>query len=232
MDSTSDVLRNNKGSVLAVAVSIGPYGAFLADGSEYTGDYGGGVTETFLMDFHRERLEILVDAMKEYGADILLFETIPSMLELDAILSLLQEPKFHSIPVWISFQAVSREGIPQLPCGSTLEEAVRKTLDCVQLSAVGLNCCHREIITLVGPKLVSQIRKVNELQSRSIFALCYPNRGGVWNTDTKCWVGKRGLDTDEFIKCAAIWKEMGFGVIGGCCQITPSFIKALYANLL
>src|SRR6185369_14011658 len=37
-----------------VAASVGPYGAFLADGSEYRGDYD--LSEEQLMDFHRPRM--------------------------------------------------------------------------------------------------------------------------------------------------------------------------------
>ena len=37
-----------------VAASIGPYGAFLADGSEFRGDYG--LSEEALIQFHRKRM--------------------------------------------------------------------------------------------------------------------------------------------------------------------------------
>ena len=48
-----------------VAASVGPYGAFLANGSEYTGQYD--VTEEELMEFHRPRMKALIEA----GADVL-----------------------------------------------------------------------------------------------------------------------------------------------------------------
>src|ERR1700756_3492049 len=53
-----------------VAASVGPYGAALADGSEYRGRYG--LTVTQLADWHRPRLEVLAEA----GADVLALETV------------------------------------------------------------------------------------------------------------------------------------------------------------
>src|SRR5436190_82939 len=58
-----------------IAASVGPYGAFLADGSEYRGDYN--LTEGELIDFHRPRVEALIAA----GADLLACETIPCLIE-------------------------------------------------------------------------------------------------------------------------------------------------------
>ncbi|MBQ7702919.1 MAG: homocysteine S-methyltransferase family protein, partial [Firmicutes bacterium] len=48
--------------------SAGPYGAYLADGSEYRGNYG--ISRKELREFHLRRAEILWEA----GSDLLLFE--------------------------------------------------------------------------------------------------------------------------------------------------------------
>jgi homocysteine S-methyltransferase len=48
------------GTIPLVAASIGPYGAVLADGSEYDGRYGKTVDE--LIEFHRPRIEVFLDA--------------------------------------------------------------------------------------------------------------------------------------------------------------------------
>ena len=61
-----------------VAASVGPYGASLADGSEYRGDYGLSVDE--LRAWHRPRLAVLAEA----GADLLACETIPCLAEVEA----------------------------------------------------------------------------------------------------------------------------------------------------
>ena len=63
------------------AASVGPYGAYLADGSEYRGDYRASRAE--LSDFHAERLDILVAA----EPDILACETLPLLDEALAILA-------------------------------------------------------------------------------------------------------------------------------------------------
>lgn len=64
---------------------MGPYGAFLADGSEYRGDYQRSAAE--FQAFHRPRVEALLDA----GADLLACETLPSFAEIQALAALLQE---------------------------------------------------------------------------------------------------------------------------------------------
>ncbi|KAG6535816.1 hypothetical protein ZIOFF_000845 [Zingiber officinale] len=68
---------NLKQRPVLVAASIGSYGAYLADGSEYSGNYGQEITVEIVKDFHRRRLEVLSEA----GADIIAFETIPNKLE-------------------------------------------------------------------------------------------------------------------------------------------------------
>lgn len=68
-----------------VAASIGPYGASLADGSEYRGHYG--LTEDELISFHRPRMKALIES----GADLLACETIPCLSEAKAITRLLEE---------------------------------------------------------------------------------------------------------------------------------------------
>eukprot|EP00955_Chlamydomonas_euryale_P100634 365297-Chlamydomonas_euryale.AAC.1 len=59
-----------------VAYSCGSYGAALADGSEYSGDYADRMSVEELMGFHRARL----DPIKGHPAvDVLAFETIPCL---------------------------------------------------------------------------------------------------------------------------------------------------------
>ena len=68
---------------LWVAASVGPYGAALADGSEYRGDYG--LSRAELVRFHRPRMQILADA----GPDVLALETVPDVREAEAMLDAL-----------------------------------------------------------------------------------------------------------------------------------------------
>ena len=61
----------------------------------YRGHYG--LTMEELMEFHRPRIQLLVDA----GADILACETFPCLIEAQAITALLKE--FPGVYCWISF---------------------------------------------------------------------------------------------------------------------------------
>ena len=79
-----------------VAASVGPYGAFLADGSEYTGAYA--IDDAGLATFHWRRLEVLARA----GADLLAVETIPSAREARVLRRLLERLD-TAPPAWFSF---------------------------------------------------------------------------------------------------------------------------------
>ncbi|KAL1457543.1 hypothetical protein WDU94_007759, partial [Cyamophila willieti] len=88
---------------IQIAGSVGPYGASLRDGSEYRGDYTDRVTATRMREWHRPRIEALVEA----GVDILAFETIPSSKEAMVLLELLKE--WPNQKAWLSFSCkVSR----------------------------------------------------------------------------------------------------------------------------
>src|SRR5580765_7128731 len=80
-----------------VAASVGPYGAMLADGSEYRGDYGRSVAE--LREFHRPRLQVLAQACVDVGDAVLACETVPSLLEVEALAA---ELAGLGVPAWIS----------------------------------------------------------------------------------------------------------------------------------
>ncbi|KAK6157669.1 hypothetical protein DH2020_011917 [Rehmannia glutinosa] len=98
-----------------VAASIGSYGAYLADGSEY-----------------RRRLQVVVEA----GPDLLAFETIPNKLEAQACVELLDEENV-SIPSWICFSSVDGENAPS---GESFEECLDIINKSNKISAVGINC--------------------------------------------------------------------------------------------
>ena len=128
-----------------VAASIGPYGAFLADGSEYRGRYG--LNKSELKAFHRPRLEVLAEA----GADLLAFETIPCLDEALALAELLTE--FPSLFAWMSFscQDGSRncEGQLVAECAAALQPFT-------QIAALGVNCTRPEhvasLLRLMGAR--------------------------------------------------------------------------------
>ncbi len=113
---------------LWIAASVGPYGAMLADGSEYRGGYGLTVAE--LVQFHRERMEILADA----GPDVLALETVPDAIEGEALLTALDG---LGVPAWLSY-TVDGE---RTRAGQPLAEAFALAAGVPGLVATGVNCC-------------------------------------------------------------------------------------------
>ncbi|KAG9136895.1 hypothetical protein Leryth_020618 [Lithospermum erythrorhizon] len=125
-----------------VAASIGSYGAYLADGSEYSGSYGPDVTIDTLKDFHRRRLQVILEA----GPDLLAFETIPNKLEAQAIVELLEDENVQ-IPSWICFSTADGE---HASSGESFEECIQLLNKSDKVAAVGINCSPPQfILTLI-----------------------------------------------------------------------------------
>ena len=143
-----------------IAASVGPYGAFLADGSEYRGDYG--LSEADLIEFHRPR----VQAMLASGADLLACETIPCWIEAQALIKLLSE--FPSASAWISFSAKDGEHICR---GEKFSECAARLDAYPQVAALGINCTSPLFI----PSLIKEARKATRKP-----ILVYPNSGEVY----------------------------------------------------
>jgi len=188
-----------------VAASVGPYGAFLADGSEYRGNYG--LTEKELMEFHRPRMKTLIEA----GAEILACETIPCLIEALAIAKLLKE--FPSITAWVSFTARDEKRISE---GQVFADCVEQLEDNRQIVAIGINC--------TSPKYVlSLIHDAKKATNKPI--LVYPNSGETYNAMKNDWNGDPVLDS--FGEQARKWYTAGARMIGGCCRTTPDDIRII-----
>ena len=151
-----------------VAASVGPYGAVLADGSEYDGRYGLTVQE--LGDFHRPRIEVLL----ETGADVLAIETIPSILETEALVGILEE--LPDVAAWISFSCGDGAHISD---GTSFSDAARLASSASGVVAVGVNCSP----PIHVPALLSSARVDTPL-------LAYPNLGSAWIPATRTWVAE------------------------------------------
>ena len=191
-----------------VAASIGPYGAYLADGSEYKGNYGLTISE--LKDFHRERLLTLISTDPDYLA----FETIPEINEARAYIELMGENK-SQIPYWLSFSCKSES---EISSGESFAAAVALVAESSNAYAVGINCTAPHLVT---PLLASA--------NSSLPFIVYPNSGRIWDADTKNWYGS----ADHGFSGAMIqaWQQCGATIIGGCCGVGPSEISHL-AKLL
>jgi homocysteine S-methyltransferase len=188
-----------------VAASVGSYGAFLADGSEYTGDYG--LTEEELIVFHRPRLAVLAAS----GADLLACETIPCLIEARALARLLGE--FPDRSAWLSFSA--RDGAHACN-GESLAECAEWLDRFDRIAAVGINCTAPRFI----PDLIEAIRPAT---SKPI--LVYPNSGETYRAGNNSWSGS--ADAESFAAQARGWHRRGARLIGGCCRTTPADIAAI-----
>jgi homocysteine S-methyltransferase len=190
-----------------VAASVGPYGAFLADGSEYRGDYK--LSEEQLMEFHRPRMKALIEA----GADILACETIPCMVEARAIARLLKE--FPGTYAWISFSAKNEQHISN---GESIAACAKWLNEHEQVAAVGINCTLPKFI----PSLIHEIHSHTDKP-----VVVYPNLGEEYDPVTKTWQGH--TCTETFGQSARQWYEAGARMIGGCCRTQPQDIREIVA---
>jgi len=190
-----------------IAASIGPYGAYLHDGSEYRGNYGLSVSE--LMVFHRPRMAALAAARP----DLFACETIPCLDEARALAALLAE--FPEMTAWISFSARNES---QTARGEPIGECAAEMAAHPQVVAIGVNCTAPRFL----PGLVSAIRSVTEKP-----IVVYPNSGETYDPLKHCWVGV--AEVDDFVAQAEQWYAAGARLIGGCCRTTPEHIRALAA---
>jgi len=188
-----------------VAASVGPYGAYLADGSEYRGNYG--LTEEQLIEFHRPRMKALIEA----SADMLACETIPSPIEAQALVKLLGE--FSGVHAWVSFSCRDEAHVCE---GEKLEECVRQVESSPQVAAVGINCTSPKFI----PSLIHEAKKATDKP-----ILVYPNSGESYSADKKDWNNDPVFES--FGEEAKEWYNAGACMIGGCCRTSPADIHVI-----
>jgi homocysteine S-methyltransferase len=188
-----------------VAASVGPYGAMLADGSEYRGRYGLAPRE--LESFHRRRIEVLAQA----APDVLAVETIPDVEEAEAVLEVVAG---SGVPMWLSYSVRGARTC----AGQALEEAFGVVAGVDEVIAVGVNCCAPEDVA----NAVATARRVTGLP-----VVVYPNSGEVWDAGARSWRGASTVD----VELLDGWVDGGARLIGGCCQVGPDRIGELAAAL-
>ncbi|MFV6032104.1 homocysteine S-methyltransferase [Streptomyces sp. NPDC056264] len=192
------------GEEVWVAGSVGPYGAMLADGSEYRGRYGLSVRE--LEAFHRPRIEALAAA----EPDVLALETVPDTTEAEALLRAVEG---CGVPVWLSYTV---EG-GRTRAGQDLAEAFAVAAGNDRVVAVGVNCCEP---AEAGPAVELAVAVTGKP------AVVYPNSGEHWDARARGWHGGVAFDPAR----AADWAAAGARLIGGCCRVGPATISALAAS--
>ena len=193
-----------------VAASVGSYGAFLADGSEYLGAYG--LPDDALREWHRPRLEALLAA----EPDLLACETVPCLQEGEVLVELLAE--YRDTAAWLSFSC--RDG-NNVSSGEPFDACIALASSAPNVVAVGLNC--------TAPRFAKQLLLgANKKTCKPL--VCYPNSGEVWDSSSRTWVS--GQKEDRFLNLAASWKTAGASLVGGCCRTSPADIRALRSLLL
>ncbi|WP_217142101.1 homocysteine S-methyltransferase [Streptomyces sp. AC627_RSS907] len=189
---------------LWVAASAGPYGAMLADGSEYRGRYGLGVDE--LERFHRPRLEVLAAARP----DVLALETVP---DTDEAAALLRAVRGLGVPAWLSYTVVG----DRTRAGQPLEEAFAPAADADEVIAVGVNCCAPE-------DAAGAVEVAARVTGKPV--VVYPNSGEAWDAQARAWRGRSSFDAG----LVRAWRASGARLIGGCCRVGPDTIRAVAAT--
>ncbi len=188
-----------------VAASIGPYGAMLADGSEYRGRYA--VSDAELADFHRPRLEILAGT----GADLIACETLPCLREALVLAGLLQE--FPSVCAWMSFSCLDGSRNSE---GEAISDCAAALHGHEQIAALGVNCIPPEYVAGLLGRMRTQTDKP---------LLAYPNSGEAYDAGAKRWTGEaRCLSLSAQV---VDWHAAGARLIGGCCRTTPGDIREI-----
>jgi homocysteine S-methyltransferase len=188
-----------------VAASVGPYGAVLADGSEYRGRYG--LSAVQLRDFHGPRLEVLAAA----GPDLLAVETIPDIDEAEVLVGLLAQ---LGVPAWFSFA----EHRGRTRAGQPLAEAFAVAASARTVRAVGVNCCDPD-------EVLDAVQLAVEVTGRP--AVAYPNGGEQWDPAHRRWVGRPRFDPALVLA----WAASGAEWVGGCCRVGPATIARVAAEV-
>ena len=210
MRTSVELARDAASGDQLVAASVGPYGAMLGNGAEYTGDYDRGEDE--LVEFHVPRMEALATA----EPDLFAVETIPSIVEAAALVRALD--KVPEVPAWVSFSC--RDGT-HICDGTPIDQVVRTVATAPTVVAVGINCTP----PLHAESLVETVYATTDKP-----VVCYPNRGSFWDPMRKAWTDPPRQDARPPLR-PLDWRRAGASLIGGCCGTTPADIAAAAAAL-
>jgi homocysteine S-methyltransferase len=195
---------NSDSEPVFIAASVGPYGAMLADGSEYTGAYTKSVSQ--LRDFHLRRLAVLAPS----GVDVLALETVPNRTEVEALVLASDE---LDVPAWIS---VSIDGLATR-AGDALDETFAIAASGSNVIAIGVNCSTSGDVTAAIPLAARYGKPV----------VVYPNSGEGWDAEARAWTGSGDFSPNLVTQ----WVSDGARLIGGCCRVRPAHIAGIAAAL-
>lgn len=194
-----------------VAGSVGPYGAMLADGSEYTGAYVADVGVPELRAFHRPRMDLLAEA----GADVLACETVPAAAEAEALIT---EADALGVPVWLSLTTVvDRDGVVRTRRGERADDVFAMAASVDAVIAIGVNC--------TDPAGALPAIEVAAASGRPV--VVYPNSGEGWDAAGRRWTGAPETGPGA----VPAWVAAGARLVGGCCRMGPDRIRQMAVTL-
>jgi homocysteine S-methyltransferase len=204
--AAEEAIRQSGVTDVLIAASIGPYGAYLGDGSEYHGNYG--VSDTALKEFHTERMQLL----EQSNANLFACETIPSLQEAKVLCEILKQ--IHK-PAWVSFSCKDEK---HLNDGTPIRTCAELFAQHETVFAIGVNCTKPEYIS----PLISEIQSVSHAKK----IVVYPNSGERYDAGTKSWSGD-----STCALLSAEWLALGASIIGGCCRVGPDQIRLIAAAI-
>jgi homocysteine S-methyltransferase len=206
-----------------VALSLGPYGATMSPGQEYSGKYDEGHREVKqLEEWHWERLcaflpvseEVSGEEKKEkeecwQNVDVVAFETVPLLKEIEAIRKAMSAvPAELQRPFWISC-VFPGEGTA-MPDGSTIKTLVKTLLSKnggAVPTAIGLNCTKVGKVEGMIDEFEAAVQELigsGEVQTWPSLTV-YPDGtdGEVYNTTTMTWDQKEASSSVS-VKCSIV----------------------------
>lgn len=204
--AAAEAVKRNGATDVSIAASIGPYGAYLGDGSEYHGNYQ--LSDAALKQFHAPRIQLL----DQSNADFFACETIPSWQEAKVLSELLTDAHKQA---WISFSCKDEnhlnDGTPIAACAALFASHPK-------VFAIGINC--------TKPEYISGLIKALKSVPHSKKIVVYPNSGETYDAKTKTWSGGATC-----VLLSRDWLALGADIIGGCCRVGPEQIQLIAAAL-
>lgn len=159
-----------------------------------------------------EQPELIKQVHKNYfkaWADIILFETVPSLKEAKVEAEIAEE---YGYDYWISFSCLSKniicEGTPIAECATIFAKGYP------HLKMIGVNCTKPEYIT-------GLIHKIKE--NCDIPIGVYPNSGEEYDAVKKVWFGKQSALSFE--QHAYNYMKSGASAVGGCCTTVAKHVE-------
>ncbi|XP_070539077.1 uncharacterized protein [Ptychodera flava] len=199
--------KDKERSYPLVAACLGPRAVYYFNASEYSGIYVENDSKQVLLDWHRQQVEVIA----EVGPDILAFDTVPALVEAEAIVELLQD--FPNQKAWIAFSCKDDEHIGH---GEKFTDAIKVAASAPSVIAVGVNCS--------PPQYVEGLLKRLKGENGGKTLIAYPNSGETWIGDG-VWHGSP--DAKPLSEYVPAWIEAGAEWIGGCCRVTAQDIAGV-----